>query len=79
MRDVDADPAAVQALGGDDCRAATAERIKDQVALAAAGLDDAFEQGFGFLGRVTETLLWPAIDGGDVGPQCLDTSAPDFA
>ena len=54
MGDVDADPAAAQLLGGGDGRAAAAERVEHHVAGVAAGLDDALQQGEGFLGGVAE-------------------------
>ena len=56
MGDVDADPLAVEPLGHGDGRAATAERIEHHVALVAACLDDPFEQGFGLLRGVTQSL-----------------------
>ena len=46
---VDADPLAAQLVGGDACRGAAAEGVENDVALVAAGLDDAFEEGQGFL------------------------------
>ena len=45
MRDVDADPAAVEILRGDHRRAAAAERIEHQIALVRGRLDDPLEQG----------------------------------
>ena len=56
MGDVDADPAAVEFLRGDDCRAAATERVKHDVALVAGGLDDALQQGEGLLRRVAEAF-----------------------
>ena len=55
--DVDADPAAVEALRDLDGGAAAAEGIENEVAFVGAGFDDAFEEGFGFLGGVAEALL----------------------
>jgi hypothetical protein len=51
--DVDADPAALQLLGGGDGRAAAAERVEDDVAGVAAGGDDAFQKFYRFLRRVS--------------------------
>ena len=44
MGDVDADPVTVEPFGRGDGRAAAAEGVEDDVALVAAGVDDAFEQ-----------------------------------
>ena len=57
MGDVDADPAAVEALRDLNGGAAAAEGIEDEIAFVGTGFDDAFEEGFGFLGWVAETLL----------------------
>ena len=53
---VDADPAAVEAFRDRRGGAAAAEWVKDKVALVAAGADDAFQQGFGFLGLVIQAF-----------------------
>ena len=42
--------------GGGDGRAAAAERVHDDVARVGGGLDDALEQGEGFLGGVAEAF-----------------------
>ena len=44
VRDVDADPLAVELLRGVNGRAATAERVEHHVAFVAAGGNDAFQQ-----------------------------------
>ena len=62
--DVDADPAAIEALRGGDGSAATAEGIENYVAFVGAGLDDAFEQGFGLLRWVAEALLGLGVEAG---------------
>ena len=59
MRDVDADPAALQTLGDGDRRPAPAERVEDDIALVAAGLDDALQEGFWLLGGVAQSLVVP--------------------
>ena len=46
------DPATPQPLRHRARRAAAAEKIGNEVAFVAAGLDDAFEKCFGFLSRV---------------------------
>ena len=56
MGDVDADPVALELLGGDDGRAAAAEGVEDQVALVAGGRDDALEQSEGLLGGRAEAV-----------------------
>ena len=43
--DVDAEPAAAEAVGGVDGGAAAAEGVEHDVAGVAAGADDAFEEG----------------------------------
>ena len=55
--DVDAEPAAAEALGGVDGGAAAAEGVEHDVAGVAAGADDALEEGKGFLGGVAEAFL----------------------
>ena len=45
--DVDADPAAVEALGDLDGGAAAAEGVEDDVAFVGTGFENAFEEGFG--------------------------------
>jgi len=52
--DVDADPVALELLGGDDGGARAAEGVEDQVALVAGCRDDAPEEGEGLLGGVAE-------------------------
>ena len=52
VRDVYANPAAVEALGGGDRSSAAAERVEHDIALVAGCTDDAFEQGFGLLSGV---------------------------
>ena len=57
--DVDADPAPVETLcGGDRCAAAT-EGVKDDIALVARCVDDAFQQGFGLLGGIAKAFIVP--------------------
>ena len=56
VRYVNAYPAAVKSFGcGDGC-ATTAEGVQHYVALVAAGVDDALQQGFGLLGRIAEAF-----------------------
>ena len=57
MRDIDADPAAVQFLRGMDGGAAAAKRIENEIAFVRGGGDDAFEQGERLLGGVAEAFL----------------------
>ena len=57
--DVDPDPAAIEALGYLNGGAAAAEGIEDYVAFVGAGLDNAFEEGLGFLGGVAEPFIRP--------------------
>jgi len=66
--DVDPDPAAVKLLGGGDRRATAAKRIERQIARVGRGLDDALEQGEGFLGGVTEAFGCLCANGRDVIP-----------
>ena len=73
---VDADPAAVEALGYLNGGAAAAEGVEDEVAFVGAGFDDAFEEGFGFLGGVAEALLGLGVDGRNVVPNCLSRLSP---
>ena len=67
--DVDADPAAVEALRDLDGGAAAAEGVEDEVAFVGTGFDDAFEEGFGLLGGVAETLLGLGVDGWNIAPR----------
>ena len=76
VRDVDADPAALEALRYDDRRAATAEGVKHDVTLVAAGSDDALQQGLGLLCRVAEALGGLCVDRRDVGPDVLSWRCP---
>ena len=57
--DVDAYPLAAQVVDGDAGGGAPAEGVKDHVALVAAGLDDALQQGQGVLGGVAGAFLGP--------------------
>jgi len=54
--DVDPYPLAAQLMGGVNRRPATAEGVKHHVAGVAAGLDDTFQQGKGFLCRIAKTF-----------------------
>ena len=68
VRDVDADPAAVEFLRDGDRRAASAEWIENNVAFVGAKCYDAFEQRFWFLRLIPELFSRPAVYGSDVGP-----------
>ena len=54
------DPLAAQLLRHGRRGAGAAEEVGDQVAFVGRGFDDAFEQGFGFLGGVVQSSLQPA-------------------
>lgn len=54
--DVDADPVAVEFLGGVDGGAAAAEGVEDEIAGVGGGEEDAYEEGEGFLGGVAEAF-----------------------
>ena len=54
---VDADPAAVVPAGGDDGSGAAGEWVKHQIALVAAGQDDALVQGQRLLVRESRCVL----------------------
>jgi hypothetical protein len=56
MRDVDADPSAVEALGNLHGGAAAAEGIENNVTLVGAGFDDAIKQGLWLLSWIAEAL-----------------------
>ena len=77
--DVDADPAAVEALRDLDGGAAAAEGIENDVAFVGTGFDDAFEEGFGFLGGVAETLLGLGVDGRNVVPNVSRRATPGIS
>lgn len=66
VRDVDADPAAVQLLRRMHRGATAAEGVEHDIAFVAAGGDDAFEQGDGFLGGVAEAFVAGRVDLVDV-------------
>ena len=55
--DVDADPMPPEFLRRMDGGAAAAERVEHHVAGVGGGVDDAFEQGEGFLGGVAEAFM----------------------
>jgi len=71
MRDVDADPAALEKVRDDDGRPAAAERVKHDVALVAARQDDALKERLGLLGGVAELLVRYPGNVRDVGPNRL--------
>ena len=52
-RNVDPDPLAVQVLGGDAGRCAATERVQHHIAFITGCLDDAFQEGKGFLSGVS--------------------------
>ena len=54
--DVDPDPLAAQLLGGGNGSPAAAEGVEHHVAGVGAGLDDAFQEGEGLLGRISKAL-----------------------
>jgi hypothetical protein len=56
MRDIDADPATAERLRRDRRRAATAERVEDDVALVGRGADDALEQRLRLLRWIAQAL-----------------------
>jgi hypothetical protein len=78
VRDVDADPAAIQLLRGVDRCAAAAEGIENDIALVAAGGNDAFEQSKRLLGWVPQALRAYGVDSVDVVPDVADGLALEF-
>ena len=71
-RNVDPRPPAPEPASGIDGRSAPAERVEHEVALVAAGGDDALEQRARLLRRVAEPLGHARTDGRDVRPQILE-------
>jgi hypothetical protein len=57
MGNVDTNPEAVEPLRHLHCRPAAAEGIKNQITFVGTGLDNAFEKGFGLLGRIAQVFL----------------------
>ena len=51
--------------------AGTAEEIGDEVTFVAGCFDDAFEQGFGFLGGVTKSFITSVCYSGNIKPNRL--------
>ena len=66
------DPASPQTFCHRARRAAAAEEIRDEVAFVAAGADDAFEDGFGFLGGVVCAFVRNGIDGWNIIPNRIN-------
>ncbi len=66
-----ADPPALESLSHGDRCAASAERVEYDVALVAAGPDDAFEQRLGFLCRIAEALTSLGVYGWKIYPHVL--------
>ena len=56
LAEVGGDPFAPELFGHGGGRAAAAEEVRHQVAFVAAGFDDAFEQCFGLLGGIVQSL-----------------------
>ena len=56
VRDVDPDPAALEALGSGDGRPTTTEWVEHGIAFVTAGRQDAFKESFRFLGRVAKSF-----------------------
>ena len=69
---VDPDPRAVEPLRYGNSRAATTERVENQIAFFAASLDDAFKESFGFLSGVAEAFLCIRGDRRNVIPKILN-------
>ena len=76
--DVNPDPAAVEAFGHYGRCAAAAERVQDEVAFVAAGADDAVQQRFRLLSRITETFRRTRAQRRDVRPDVLYRHARHF-
>ena len=74
--DVDAEPAAAEAVGGVDGGAAAAEGVEHDVAGVAAGADDAFEEGERFLGGVAEALVGVGLRDSECLSQRFCTGRP---
>ena len=55
--EVAGDPAAAELLGDRRRRAGAAEAVEDEVVVVGGGVDDAVEEGFGFLGVVARRSL----------------------
>lgn len=75
---VDADPLAVEVLGGDKSGAAAAEGVEDDVVGVAAGFNDAVEEGEGFLGWVAEALGGVGRKWRDIGPNSSHRHSAKF-
>ena len=72
---VDPDPRAVEPLRNGNSRAATTERVENQIAFFAACLDYAFKQRFGFLGGVAEAFRSLCRYWRNVNPNVLQRNA----
>ena len=72
------DPAAAQLFGDGRGGAAAAEAVEDEVALVRGGIDDAFEEGFGFLGWIADSLMCDGVYIVYVRPNVLDKVAFGF-
>ena len=71
VRDVYADPLAVELLRGVNGCAATAERVEHHVAFVAAGGNDAFQQGQRLLCWITKAFRTAAANRRQIGPNIL--------
>ena len=59
LAEVGGDPFAPELFGHGRGRAAATEEVGHEIAFVAAGFDDAFEKGFGFLSGVVRLARWP--------------------
>jgi len=75
MRDVNANPMAVELLCNLYRCAAATERIENYIAFVGTCFQDAFEQGLGFLSWVTETFLGLGVDRRNVDNDILHRHA----
>jgi hypothetical protein len=68
LAQIGGDPLATKLLRHRRRGAGAAEEVGDQVAFVGRGLDDAFEQGFGFLGGVVNALDSHRVDFRNISP-----------
>lgn len=74
LADITGNPATAQLFGNRCCGAAATEEITDEVAFVGRGLDDTFEEGFGFLGGVINSFFCLGINKWNLPPILWETA-----
>ena len=79
LAEIGGDPFAPELFGHGGGRAAAAEKVGHEIAFVAAGFDDAFEQGFGLLRGIAQSLRGLIVNLEKCQPKGSEARIPSYS